>query len=93
MESRWLEDFLSLVDTRNFSRSAEARFTTQPAFSRRIKNLEVERGQTSFSIPILRKNITTFYNGWLSYINGLRNAEEIRKHCTDITENYLQTLN
>lgn len=40
MESRWLEDFLSLVDTRNFSRSAEARFTTQPAFSRRIKNLE-----------------------------------------------------
>jgi DNA-binding transcriptional LysR family regulator len=40
MESRWLEDFLSLVDTRNFSRSAEARFTTQPAFSRRIKSLE-----------------------------------------------------
>lgn len=40
MESRWLEDFLSLVDTRNFSRSAEARYTTQPAFSRRIKNLE-----------------------------------------------------
>ena len=40
MESRWLEDFLSLVDTRNFSKSADARFTTQPAFSRRIKNLE-----------------------------------------------------
>lgn len=40
MESRWLEDFLSLVDTRNFSRSAESRYTTQPAFSRRIKSLE-----------------------------------------------------
>lgn len=40
MEIRWLEDFLSLVDTRNFSRSAEARYTTQPAFSRRIKSLE-----------------------------------------------------
>lgn len=40
MESRWLEDFLSLVDTRNFSRSAQARYTTQPAFSRRIKSLE-----------------------------------------------------
>ena len=38
MESRWLEDFLSLVDTRNFSRSAQARYTTQPAFSRRIVN-------------------------------------------------------
>ncbi|WP_343079577.1 LysR family transcriptional regulator [Ostreiculturibacter nitratireducens] len=40
MESRWLEDFLSLVETRNFSRSAQARYTTQPAFSRRIKSLE-----------------------------------------------------
>lgn len=40
MEIRWLEDFLSLVETRNFSRSAEARYTTQPAFSRRIKSLE-----------------------------------------------------
>ncbi|HEV7912398.1 MAG TPA: LysR family transcriptional regulator, partial [Albitalea sp.] len=40
MEMKWLEDFLSLVDTRNFTRSAELRFTTQPAFSRRIKSLE-----------------------------------------------------
>jgi len=40
MESRWLEDFLSLVDIRNFSRSAQARYTKQPAFSRRIKSLE-----------------------------------------------------
>jgi DNA-binding transcriptional LysR family regulator len=40
MEIKWLEDFLSLVDTRNFTRSAELRFTTQPAFSRRIKVLE-----------------------------------------------------
>lgn len=48
MEVRWLEDFLSLVDTRNFSRSAEARFTTQPAFSRRIKSLEEWVGTTLF---------------------------------------------
>jgi DNA-binding transcriptional LysR family regulator len=40
MELKWLEDFLSLVESRNFSRSAELRFTTQPAFSRRIKALE-----------------------------------------------------
>ncbi len=49
MESRWLEDFLSLVDTRNFSRSAEARCTTQPAFSRRIKSLEEWLGAQLFS--------------------------------------------
>jgi DNA-binding transcriptional LysR family regulator len=48
MEIKWLEDFLSLVDTRNFSRSAEARFTTQPAFSRRIKALEEWLGATLF---------------------------------------------
>lgn len=48
MEIRWLEDFLSLVDTRNFSRSAEARYTTQPAFSRRIKSLEEWIGASLF---------------------------------------------
>lgn len=48
MEIKWLQDFLSLVDTRNFSRSAEARATTQPAFSRRIKALEEWVGATLF---------------------------------------------
>jgi LysR family transcriptional regulator, hypochlorite-specific transcription factor HypT len=46
MELKWLEDFLSLAETRNFSRSAELRFTTQPAFSRRIKALEDWVGAT-----------------------------------------------
>ena len=36
----WLEDFLALARTGNFSRAAEQRNTTQPAFSRRIKALE-----------------------------------------------------
>lgn len=49
MESRWLEDFLSLVDTRNFSRSAQIRYTTQPAFSRRIKSLEEWVGAQLFN--------------------------------------------
>jgi DNA-binding transcriptional LysR family regulator len=40
MELKWLEDFLSLVETRNFTRSAELRCSTQPAFSRRIRGLE-----------------------------------------------------
>ena len=33
MELKWLEDFLSLAQTRSFSRSAEARHVTQSAFS------------------------------------------------------------
>lgn len=44
METKWLEDFLSLARRLNFSRSADERFVTQPAFSRRIKALEVWAG-------------------------------------------------
>jgi len=48
MEIKWILDFLSLVDTQNFSRSADLRATTQPAFSRRIKALEEWMGATLF---------------------------------------------
>lgn len=40
METKWLEDFISLSETRSFSRSAQLRHVTQPAFSRRIQSLE-----------------------------------------------------
>lgn len=40
MELSWLDDFLALVDSGNFSRAADARHLTQPAFSRRIRALE-----------------------------------------------------
>ena len=44
METKWLEDFISLAETHSFSRSAELRHVTQPAFSRRIKSLEAWLG-------------------------------------------------
>jgi LysR family transcriptional regulator, hypochlorite-specific transcription factor HypT len=40
LDLNWLEDFLALVASGNFSRAAEARHMTQPAFSRRIRALE-----------------------------------------------------
>jgi DNA-binding transcriptional LysR family regulator len=40
MNLAWLEDFLALAETGNFSRAAEDRHMTQPAFSRRIRALE-----------------------------------------------------
>lgn len=40
METKWLEDFVSLAETRSFSKSAKLRHVTQPAFSRRIQALE-----------------------------------------------------
>jgi LysR family transcriptional regulator, hypochlorite-specific transcription factor HypT len=44
METKWLEDFVSLAETRSFSRSALLRHVTQPAFSRRIQALEAWTG-------------------------------------------------
>lgn len=40
MNFSWLEDFLALAATGNFSRAAEDRHMTQPAFSRRVRALE-----------------------------------------------------
>jgi DNA-binding transcriptional LysR family regulator len=40
MELIWFEDYLALAETLNFSRAAELRNITQPAFSRRIRALE-----------------------------------------------------
>jgi DNA-binding transcriptional LysR family regulator len=40
MNLSWLEDFLALASTGNFSRAAEERHMTQPAFGRRVRALE-----------------------------------------------------
>ncbi|WP_417719676.1 LysR substrate-binding domain-containing protein [Salipiger sp.] len=45
MNDTWLQDFLALAESLNFSRAAEARHVTQPAFSRRIRALEDWCGQ------------------------------------------------
>jgi DNA-binding transcriptional LysR family regulator len=44
VETKWLEDFVSLAETRSFSRSAQLRHVPQPAFSRRIQALEAWAG-------------------------------------------------
>lgn len=40
MKIEWIEDFLALIDAGTFSQAAELRHVTQPAFSRRIRQLE-----------------------------------------------------
>lgn len=53
MQIKWLEDLVALAQTRSFSRAAELRHVTHPAFGRRIRLLEqwagaplVARGST-----------------------------------------------
>ena len=48
MEIKWVEDFLSVVETLNFSRSAKLRYVTQPAFGRRVRSLEAWLGAELF---------------------------------------------
>jgi DNA-binding transcriptional LysR family regulator len=48
MNLSWLEDFLALAESGNFSRAAARRAMTQPAFSRRIQALETWLGAALF---------------------------------------------
>lgn len=48
MNLSWLEDFLALATTGNFSRAADARHMTQPAFGRRVRALEEWMGTDLF---------------------------------------------
>lgn len=58
MEIKWLEDFVTLADTSSFSRAAEMRNVTQPAFSRRIKQLESWLGATLISRATMPAELT-----------------------------------
>ena len=49
MDLDWLHDFLALAEHATFSRAADARNVTQPAFSRRIRGLEEWMGAPLFT--------------------------------------------
>lgn len=51
MDLNWLQDFICLARTLNFTRAAEERNVTQPAFSRRIKSLENWVG-----VPLIKRS-------------------------------------
>jgi len=44
VDIRWLQDFLTVAETGNFTRAAQLRNVSQAAFSRRIKSLELWLG-------------------------------------------------
>lgn len=58
MEIKWLEDFVTLAETSSFSRAAEIRNVTQPAFSRRIKQLETWLGAPLISRATMPAELT-----------------------------------
>ena len=58
MEIAWLEDFMALFETGHFSRAAERRNITQPAFSRRVRTLEDWVGTSLFNRDTHRVELT-----------------------------------
>lgn len=81
METKWLEDFITLAQTKNFSKAANLRCVTQPAFSRRIQSLEgwlgcelIDRG----SYPTrLSAQGEVFYEQALTMLEQIRQARTI----------------
>jgi len=58
MELKWLEDFCCLAEHLSFSRAASLRGVSQPAFSRRIRQLEEWMGVTLINRAIVPSELT-----------------------------------
>jgi DNA-binding transcriptional LysR family regulator len=89
METKWLEDFISLVETNSFSRSAQLRHVTQPAFSRRIQSLENWVGtdlidRTSYPTRVTPAGLVFYEQAleMLGQINGVRELLRGRRAAT-----------
>ena len=85
METKWLEDFVSLAETRSFSRSAQLRHVTQPAFSRRIQALEAWAGTDLVDRSSYPTRLTpagkTLYDQAREMLQGLHNTRAmLRAH-------------
>jgi DNA-binding transcriptional LysR family regulator len=87
METKWLEDFVSLAETRSFSRSAQLRHVTQPAFSRRIQALEAWAGTDLVDRSSYPTRLTpageTLYAQSIEMLQALQNARAmLRGHAS-----------
>jgi LysR family transcriptional regulator, hypochlorite-specific transcription factor HypT len=83
METKWLEDFISLAETHSFSRSAELRHVTQPAFSRRIQSLEAWLGADLIDRTSYPTRLTpageVFYEQALEMLGQINNARALMR--------------
>jgi DNA-binding transcriptional LysR family regulator len=81
MELKWLEDFVSLAETHSFSRSAELRHVTQPAFSRRIQALEAWLGTELIDRSVYPTRLTSagqvFYEQALAMLSQFHEARTL----------------
>ena len=75
----WLEDFVALAESGNFSRAAEARAIAQPAFSRHIRSLEewvgvdlIDRGSHPVELNDAGRTLLPFVRDTLAGLQAAR---------------------
>lgn len=94
METKWLEDFVSLAETRSFSRSAQLRHVTQPAFSRRIQALEAWAGTDLVDRSSYPTRLTpageTLYNQSLEMLQGLQSTRAMLRGHTSAGQDVIE---
>ncbi|SFK59178.1 DNA-binding transcriptional regulator, LysR family [Methylocapsa palsarum] len=93
MELQWIEDFLALCQTRNFTRAAEAVCTTQSAYSRRVQRLEEWLGAPLFDRESRPVSLTAAGEEFLTRAYRLR--EEIfdaRRAVLSVSSHFKKTL-
>jgi DNA-binding transcriptional LysR family regulator len=94
METKWLEDFVSLAETRSFSRSAQLRHVTQPAFSRRIQALEGWAGTDLVDRSSYPTRLTpageTLYNQSLEMLQSLQSTRAMLRGHTSAGQDVIE---
>lgn len=93
MESVWLEDYLALAESLNFSRAAERRHVTQPAFSRRVRALEQWVGTELFVRTTHSVSLTPAGHHFRTQAEMLSRAiQQLRRDTLSIAERQAQML-
>ena len=94
METKWLEDFVSLAETRSFSRSALLRHVTQPAFSRRIQALEAWAGTDLVDRSSYPTRLTpageTLYTESLAVLQALQSTRAMLRGLTTAGQDVIE---
>ena len=94
MDTKWLEDFVSLAETRSFSRSAQLRHVTQPAFSRRIQSLEAWAGTDLVDRSSYPTRLTpagqTLYEQALEMLQALQNTRAMLRAHTAAAQDVIE---
>jgi LysR family transcriptional regulator, hypochlorite-specific transcription factor HypT len=85
MNTEWIEDFITLVQTKSFSKAAKLRNCNQSSFSRRIQNLEAWAGNYLIDRSTASTSLTDC--GQLLYEHGIQILANINQARTLLRHN------